>query len=319
MAASTQNWTKLNNIDSAYITDPMKISSSKFTVYDYDDDKLLTYNCLSDEWSSIDQEEGMGSSIVFDTKSNRYFAYVDPEILVFDGTDMRQHMKINITNETENRTRCAVIFANDKFHIIGGDSSKSHTVFNPETKEIKTVHTFDEFNERLSDAGLLYVSSKNYLLLLGGLDDDGWNDDIWKCDLNNDEYKWIKSEFKIPNSALIFTWALTSNERYIICGYEGTIYYLDLEGRNEWIESEIKYPDKNCSTFTMMGDGVEYNHIIIDGFIRKIDMEIPQEIVGMILNYYCCEEIHTIDSLSNWFKGTSGHWKIGIKQIIPEY
>ena len=144
---------------------------------------------------------------------------------------------------------------------------------------------------------------------------------------NEGGYQWSLTKLKTPDEIrfprrTIFPhrtiYRLTNDERYVICG-DSKIYYLELGSNdNEWKESKINYPKGNCTSLMMMGDRV-MDGVIVNGFIREVDMEIPEEIRMMIFRWYCCEEIHTIDAMSDRQNGKSYHWKIDIHQIIPEY
>ena len=222
---STATWMKLKDIQGAYITDPVNISRSKFVVVDYDNYKYLMYDAIKNDWQIFDQHNEIETrSITYDNIRQKYYFYIldtTPFVVITDANDITNYEKVMHNDNDEQqqqqqeqqeetngygRIGCAVIFANGNLHIIGGQESKLHTIFNPTTKKFTNVHTFDEWDEGILNAGLLYVSSKNYLLLLGGGDSIRWKNEIWKCDMNdinmNEDgkysYKWNKTKLKLP-------------------------------------------------------------------------------------------------------------------------
>ena len=174
---STDGWIKLSKIDAAFITDPVKISPSKFMILDQSNKRVMIYDSRNDKWQCFTQQDTMTvRSIVFDVKHHKYYALDGfcQNILIFDADDVGQCEKVPVKNGSDvSGFGCAICFANGKFHVIGGYASKSHMTFDPKTREFKTIHIFNEWTQRNLDFGLLYVASKiiyYYLLVLINMD-----------------------------------------------------------------------------------------------------------------------------------------------------
>ena len=68
----------------------------------------------------------------------------------------------------------------------------------------------------------------------------------------------------------------------------------------------------------MTGDK-QHDQIIVNGYMREIGAGIPDDIMSLILSWYYCEAIHTIDSVTDYKQLKTYHYKIDIHRIIPDY
>ena len=92
-------------------------------------------------------------------------------------------------------SRLSLINNDQYLHIVGGNLSKYHYIF--DLKQLK-LHNFDSFKHtkpNICGHGLIYNDSKNTLIMFGG----------WKCDdfyvfdlnsVNNNNSKWILDKTK---------------------------------------------------------------------------------------------------------------------------
>ena len=254
MAVKDSDWLLLPIIEAAYISEPVKMSNSQFMIYDQDHHRFMIYNSNTNKWQFLPKgDEESFKEFAYDGKNNTFYGCKDD-----DGYDMEEQenprmiiIKRNIDDweckerqsfsDIDINTTPVCIFANNKFHIIGGWDNKHHIVYDPDKKSIEIVHTFNEWITGRSIASLIHNPSKNKLYLLGGFDEGyGWLDDIWMCDFSNSEseYKWTKMKLKLPSDDS-FNFCLTNNHKYIIAGEREQLYYHKL-GTDKWIQSEIE-------------------------------------------------------------------------------
>ena len=318
------DWTSLATIEAAYISEPVKMSNSKFMIYDQDHHRFMIYDSYTNNWQFLEKgDDEWVKYFAFDKNNNKFYCCkhdsLENKMMVIirnmnDWESKERHFYRGI--DTSNAPVCA--FANGKFHVIGAWDNKSHIVYDPETKKFEIVHTFNEWVTGNSGPGLVYVSSKNQFYLLGGFDDGpGWLDDIWRCDMNDTDntYNWNKIKLKLPQPTCN-RYMLTNDERFIIAACDQKIIYHEL-GTDKWIKSAVQQPS-GCTSLIMTGNRV-YNTMVVMGYIRSLYMDIPEDITIMIVKWYNCEEIHTIDSLTSWKSMTTYHHKIDVHQIIPQY
>ena len=254
---------------------------------------LYKYNTISNEWTLI-------SKYPSGDDDHRYYR------ICYDGTNNSIYLcggrRQPMTNIDLNTMKIkaheitqdigldpVVLMIQNECHVILGDESEHHYKWNAKSKALDDIFEFSEenFNEGLSDHGVIYIKSQNKLLLFGGTDEEECYDDIWEYDMNS---KWSKlDDIKLPLAMSHFTWIMTRNEEYlIIFGGEDifserikNIYILDL---NDMIfySSNIKLNWRWSSTKAIsMHD--ENSIVLISGFIRIIskeyDMVIPSELV----------------------------------------
>ena len=144
---------------------------------------------------------------------------------------------------------------------------------------------------------MVHVSSQNKLLLLGGYDRDYEDviDTVRVYSTTKNEWKQLLNDngdtIKLPLALSGFGCILTRDERYIVIlggtsggigGEEVTIYYLDLWSM-EWTKSLVECPINN-----------EFICVLTDN-----------------------DDVHIFPRFARDSK--HGHWKIGLKVIIPEY
>ena len=97
------------------------------------------------------------------------------------------------------------------------------------------------------------------------------------------------------------------------------MYYWEIDScTNEWKKVQIEIPDR-IDFLATTGD-MDYARKIVNGYVRGMnDMQIPQEIVILIVRWYSIEEVHVFDTISEAAEDKTSHWKCDIHQIIPCY
>ena len=231
-----------------------------------------------------------------------------------------------------------VIFVGDTLHIIGGCGSddeaeddeqtifNSHYIWNEDNKSVQHIHTFDDIKGSFTSYGLVHASNRGELYILGGFDygqaTNKWRrDEIYKYNIS--DQKWTKlKNIKLPHKMNNFGCVITRNERYIICSaglgdsdvdapsYKD-IFVLDLN-LMKIFECDIGFPfNRICRAIIM--DQYEEDELLIYGFVRyetiKYNIDIPVEIMKLLVSWYCIEYMHVINEEGR-------HWKIDIAHII---
>eukprot|EP01084_Bolivina_argentea_P292240 502354_1 len=320
-------WISLQSINSANFGGPLKVSDTEWIIITHKrrNNQCMKYNSISNSWTELFQHHSFGSShtLSFDVKSNKYYIFTRDDVIIIHGNNPHAFPPEKYEyKDTDVGITPVSVYINNNFHIIGGFFNTKHIVFDPTTEQYETVHTFNELETGNSGPGLVYVSSRNELILFGGFDDksnnDGWLDSIWIYSFNNNI--WKMSDVKLPLPKCDFPYLLTNNEKYIIIIDKFDIYYWRF-GTTQFKQSNVKCPLDSYAKAAIMTGNAVLDEILVRGVIRndceKNNLLLPNDVVEIIINWYICEYIHILDPYTE--TDVIQHWKINIRHIIPDY
>ena len=269
---------------------------------------LYKYNIISDQWILLLQypKEFTSSDHSICCDQN------DQVIYLYDTSGQRVTIDLKkLTFEISKITPAIgkdsqLLMINNECHSILGDDCDSHYKWNSKLQKLDKLFQFKHIMQGLSEHGVVYMKSKNKLLLFGGWDDgtEELTNDIWECDLNNEDngMEWTKlKDIKLPMEMSNFAWILSKDERYlIIFGGENTnldrlrsIFILDLKEMKMY-QAKVKLYDRGIIDAIVMSN--DKNSILVGGVTREMareyDINIPIEMGQLIFEYYDSEIIY---------------------------
>ncbi len=312
-----RRWTKVSD-QSHDIRGIFQKSNSKFIARTYDG--MWEFDSTTEKWEelNIDMEDIYGNTF-YSKHTNKFYIYDPKRFIIFDPNKPKSQAITQYSHQYGSLSiNGALMFADGKFHVIGGYDSNRHIIFDAETGESEVHHEFKECKQGYFAPGLVHIEAKNELLMIGGYNttSDESFDIIRKYSLK--EKKWsILEAVKLPTKRYDFPYSLTNNQKYLIVFLNGSLYFWKL-GTNEFIDISDKLPKKHYFKSMIMTGDCKKDEIIIAGFIRNEckDLVIPVEIMDMIKNWYICEYFHILNLSAARNKS---HWKINICDLIPDY
>ena len=212
-----------------------------------------------------------------------------------------------------------ILCINNEYHIIGGSSSNQHLKWLDNEQDFQIMHTFKEWDNGILGHGVIYLPSKNKILVFNGyiLGDNKRNiDDIYEYLIDDNE--WIKlQDIKIPKRLYSMGHVVTKDENFVIIfggaapdTTQQTIWIWNLSEMKFYI-SDVKCPVND----TFHAVIVNYsNDLAVYGFVRRVckanDLNVPDDIGKLMENYYKVEYIHLTQSFDQ------KHWKIPLYEIL---
>ena len=206
------------------------------------------------------------------------------------------------------------LFINDKYHIIGGSYSNSHSIYNETENIFESFHEFPTFQDQQIihsiKRGIVYLFAKgvNKHDIFG----------IWEYKIR--EKEWRKTETKLPKQLSEFGCVITNDERFILIfgGYDENdiddsdeIFIMNLDTM-EIKKSDVKCPMGGRFRAAYCYDRGEKMDILIAGYVGKygVDGYIPKEIMKMMEMFCCQDYVHLVE------KDSSKHWRINVDEIL---
>ena len=272
-------------------------------------------------------------SSCYDISNNTMYIYK------FDGRLLQIDMNSNSCQEIisprpmQRVTFPKMIFVDNQIHLIGGkDDSKfhryvQHRIFCKETKQWIIHRTFSISDGKdLGDSGwnfnsfgLIYIKSRNQLLLLGGYSwVNKWASDAVYTYCMKDQ-EWRRHEIKLPERGGMcdFGYTITRNERYVLIfggsrcrANKRRIYVLDLELMQIYL-STILCPHISDDFKAII---VTFpNEVLMHGFIRNYYSveRMPVDMIRLLCMFHVDDWVHLIDF-------EIGHWKMSVNDIIHD-
>ena len=114
-------------------------------------------------------------------------------------------------------------------HIIAGQASTKHIVFNLNTKQYDTIHDFAETNPEIQQVGAIYNTKSQAIYMLGGCGKSGAFSDFWICDRKIDQIEMKK---------IIHSWTKLVFNRADHIPSEIVNLMLSFNGYNQWYIKE---------------------------------------------------------------------------------
>ena len=157
-----------------------------------------------------------------------------------------------------------ILTNNDEhLHILGGEESGKHMLFNLTTNKLKTIEDFSNKNPSISEQGVLFNKTKNQLYMFGGINSKKTSQmyrDFWICDIGNN-HRWKQNASLMLPLHLRAFGSVLYDDRVIIVfggegksGYQDSIRYLDLNGFT-WKKSKLKLPQSGKYHAVLMDSG----------------------------------------------------------------
>eukprot|EP01084_Bolivina_argentea_P204863 349916_1 len=296
---------------------------------------IYKYNIITNEWKQIikypkDLYNG-NSAITLDdnTKNKLYMMNNLSEIIMFDLESNKMeylHEKLESLQYGKDFASNHSVFVSveNTIHSIGG--SLVHLIWNKNTNIITKID--HPFNDEVWGVSVIYVPSKQCILLIGGhngfLQQDAG---IWIFSLVSN--KWRQIEGIIFKCHHVRSLALSFDEKYVIIAggrvdhtlnEVNNIHILDIESidKMKLMVSNICCPSKGPHNVICMRNKLK-DKILVNGWIRLIlkdtNHRIASEIVNLILELFNEEELH-------WLRGHSfeedknDHFSISITHIL---
>ena len=286
------------------------------------------YTRSKDEWKEIQyNDKSSGSHYLpmdYDPNTKKAFILNWPNktITIFD----MEQKKSEIYPTTSTIAGSSIIRIGSTFHVIGGCGSNgnSHKIWNDAAHTFETIHTdqtFSEYAAGLSTFGLVFISKRKEILLLGGFNNTTFKRMNEMYNFSIMTQKWTKLNVKLPKKINYFGHVITKDQRYIIIlgGLDTTIvcneiFIFDLKTQ-KFIKSKIKLPFSGfCNAIIM--ENKEENNLLVNGFVRKamnrFNMNIPFALIKLITIRHSIEYVHV---MSDYPKR---HWEINVDKIFKE-
>eukprot|EP01084_Bolivina_argentea_P205652 351285_1 len=292
---------------------------------------IYKYNMNKDEFAQFFKY----SKQMFPFHNAAAINQMQQEVYLFDGGITVLNLK---TNEYKHDidSYCAnsdagVLFINNHFHII--NNYYKHAIINykqdTQTLEIISDTLQSQNSTHLTDQSVIYIPSKQSILLLGGLyEHDTLTKELWIYSLKTQKWKMINN---VIFEGYWFSAVLSSNEQYIILfggqndskKYDDPvddIFVLDIKDDNAFKlkKSTMRCPQPGECHGVRTGGINSKSDILVIGFIKKCFKENelkniqlpPLYIMKLIANWYSMEMIHWIS------KGGNEHYCIKLKDIL---
>eukprot|EP01084_Bolivina_argentea_P231701 390656_1 len=291
-----------------------------------DTKRIYQYCTVKNKWIMLKQMEYKNNyditSLAYNSQNN--------ELYISNGVTVEQvkiNKNININqNEIKLQQKQNAIIINNDYHYFNG---RKHYIFNNKTNKFDTIS-----GQWYDNYGLIYIQSKNELLLIGGDGSyGGCSNEIYKCEVKQGvklriaNKSWSKLNTILPNRISRFGSVLTNDEQYIILFgglrhrgggmgpdgqvYNDKIYIFNLETMS------IKEITKRCPENGIMKAVItkpmhDYKvDLLIHGFIRNEKIiNIPVDVINSVHSFYQSSksEIHLFTASVSG--GNISHWKI---------
>ena len=288
---------------------------------------LMKYNTVNKEWTLfLKLNEVSFDSMLIDRKLNRlYLGYDHGRIIVKDLSTGLTLQKAGHGNRHVD-IQYGFVNANGTIHRIGGLNdqhitwNKSRGCWNP--SEIIPPVAGDYL---IWVSSLIYVKSKNIILMIGGhAHDEYFNDPdsvgMWRFDITTSAWQHIANVRR--NYSQYDHAVLTSDEQYVIVVCDDNhIDILDIGDENNYqitksIELKFKYAPFPVLTTCREIDVV----VLVSGWFRKLfnsedhPVACPLDILKLIDQFVCKEMLHLL--LCNYTDGAVNHEAFHLSDIL---
>eukprot|EP01084_Bolivina_argentea_P306202 529076_1 len=312
-----------------YFAKPLKFSNYEFLIApektQRDNSKgVYKYNTLTNEWSvCIEYNKDMESSYhtaAFDVSKHVLYSYDAQSQLIKINFQTKQIQISKHFSDMQYIYPSSVII-NHQFHVILGQNNNKHLIWNDTKQQFKQIYVFEEFIQGYSNHGLIYISSKQMLLLFGGYNHDIKSavDYIYSYSINNN--KWTKLNVCLPVPMKGFGYVLTNTEQYVIIFASSSVYVWDLYTMEiKKIQMTVNMTYNYCRAI-LMYDYIK-DECLSYGYIRRCwqctsfnDIQYPSNDLIQLIKLFCPSvgaNIHVL-SIGNGYY----HFKFKLSDIIP--
>eukprot|EP01084_Bolivina_argentea_P187264 322606_1 len=309
---------------------------------DRNSDGIYKYNIINNKWELLTQLERRNGfsykpwSIAYNKLNNKIFVnkHINVSSRVMKSAKMmiynctrKQFEPIQYKTGIEGEPY--IIDIDGTIHIIGGENNNLHFVWDDNEQSLQKLYEFDEWSKGNSGGHLIYIKSRQILLLLGGEvytenhDADDTSTTIWSHSIGSNQ--WSKLDIHIPVKFSSLCCILSSEEKYIITfggveyndidpyeHFRDWIWILNLETM-KWRKSKVTCPDQHLFVATLYRNKIK-DRLLVSGYIKNVFESgvIPMEIVAS-LSEWCLTDYVFLLGLTHSEKG---HWKIRIDEIL---
>eukprot|EP01084_Bolivina_argentea_P006514 12359_1 len=280
---------------------------------------------------------------VFHKTQNKMYLYGGTEdMYIFDlqSKQWKQISSVRINGEI--LIEHCIFYANNSIHLIGGDTSASHQIWDTNQERFREVFDFSAHYKHIRYGCCVYAPNKQAVFLIGGMISDNPTykaiNCIWQYSLKSGTWKEM---INIPFDYCNVSAVLTDDERYVIIagGWklgpedanqkgDDAIFALDTNTL-ELKQSTIKCPKPGSNH--LVKTGVFKAEWIVHGYVKRLfrtnvfqHMEMPPLcIVKKIEAFFSKEMLHWIDYEARYGrfpdsnqKDKYKHYVISLAQII---
>ena len=220
----------------------------------------------------------------------------------------------------------SMVNANGKIHKVGGAFTNRHVVWDETTSSWDDKEIDQDFEQK--KGALLFVPSKNILLLIGGIfrvrdalgSVQAFNLGIWKFHLEAKQWQEVK---EIRGRPTVRDAVLSNDEHHVIFTINERICILDIrkEGDYQWKKCSIIIPNMPANGWRLAKTGDKWKcQFVLSGLSRRQNIKIPVSILNLIATWCSPELIHLIgDDTSLEGGGNNGfstHYVIPLVDIL---
>ena len=273
--------------------DPIMLNQNEYFIVKTDG--LYKYNIIHKQWNqwiTFDSEtyfhEARGS-ICIDHKDKKIYIlhYMWLYIINYETGKIETLENLGINSLAISR----IIFENGDLHLIGAEQSGismsvnynyklHHYIFDPVSEKFNLSHTIKTGRYRpgyhFLQFKLIYLSSKQKILVFGGLRDDpndiygyySFKDVIFSYCCNNRKWSTLTQKAGLPPKCSNFNCLITRNEQYVILLMDHRNICIASTADMEFKETSIVTPTNLCNAIVV--DNHAENELLTFGFIRNI-------------------------------------------------
>ena len=223
----SDKWTALTKCPYNRFSNIVFISADEFVVAPYNyskqkSDGILKYNTTTNKWSTIikypKEFQTWNCSLSFDSTERKLYLIGAQAIVFIIDLNTKEITELQ-NGQIEVGVNPSSLFVDGQLHIIGGSRNRKHLVrdiYNADDDEksqaFTEIYEFEDWSKGNQNCGLVYVRSKNQLILFGGYNqynEHKYAQIVWVCNLNekDNKKKWQK-KVKMPERACYFGYVL---------------------------------------------------------------------------------------------------------------
>lgn len=337
------NWTALPRCHFTRFLVTQFVNKEEFIVIPwnntkYPSDGIYKYNLRLNAWIKIlnhpDYFEFQPHTIAYDEEKRVIYIQTINKTNLFE-IDLHK-IRLNeskLCRDCIDNVYSAMIVLNGELNVICGTGSNKHYIWDNERKKCNEIYQFNDhkYSEGLIGHRLIYLKSKNNVLLFGGhfFGSNSPSDSIYRFCVVNKE--WNKLSIKMPQKLHSFGIVTTRYNRYVIIlgGYDGASLSDDILVFNtqnfKFHRSNIKCP-KKANYYAIITNDIEGDNLLTAAYINncyKLPMfahlqHLPFYMVELIAKWVCNQTIYLL-KYGNYGEDddrSENIWKIDVDHIF---
>lgn len=329
-------WEQLTKFHIRYFAEPQFINNEEYIVIPHKQesvrsDGIYSYNIKNNKFTKIidyptrENYQVYAQTSAYDPKHNCIYLSFVKDLAVSNTRHILRidlnTKKLDILSQYEsNGNFSTLIVIDNKLHQIGGGDKPIHSMWDLSKLQDENYKKVEyklhgSQTERLRNTGLIYLKSRNCLLLFGGARRNDPSDSIHEFSLTDN--KWIELNTKLPRRVSEFGIVKTRSERYVIImggSMRDEIYIFDTRD-NTIKTSKIKTPVRENFHAAITNNN---NEMLTFAFIRDCyrDKEfedvpqIPLSLMDLIAEWCINDEIYLLQLAEGH------HWRINVDTIL---